>query len=139
MQAYAKPLPESDPLWQPYWANAKQGRLSVQQCDACGDRHFPAGPVCPVCLSENQHWEPVSGRGAVVSWVVFHRAYWDGFAPDLPYDVCLVRLDEGPLVLANFADGLPSGLKCGLRVNAVFDHVTEEIALLRFSPDEAEA
>ena len=49
-------------------------------------------------------WKPVSGTGKLLSWVKFHRAYWDGFKDDLPYDACLVQLDECPRVVSNFAN-----------------------------------
>jgi hypothetical protein len=130
--SYSKPLPKPDPLMDPFWDNARKHKLSVQCCAACGDRHFPPSPVCPVCLSEDQSWQPVSGNGKLVSWVTFHRAYWDGFAKDLPYDVCLVQLDEGPLVLSNFLGKPPADLKQGLPVRAVFDAVTDNVTLPKF-------
>lgn len=130
--SYSKPLPKHDPLMVPFWDNARKHQLSVQCCAACGDRHFPPSPVCPVCLSDDQSRQPVSGKGKLVSWVTFHRAYWDGFAQDLPYDVCLVQLDEGPLLLSNFLGKPPAGLKEGLPVRAVFDAVTDSVTLPKF-------
>ncbi|MGE0719900.1 MAG: Zn-ribbon domain-containing OB-fold protein, partial [Alphaproteobacteria bacterium] len=99
MTAYAKPLPKLDALNRPFWELARDHKLAVKTCDACGHRHFPPGPVCPACLGKEQSWEVVSGRGTLLSWVTFHRAYWGGFAGDLPYDVCLVELDEGPVLV----------------------------------------
>lgn len=130
--SYAKPLPKDDPLMAPFWENARDRRLSVQVCAECGDRHFPPSPVCPVCLSEDQAWEPVSGRASLVSWVKFHRAYWDGFGPDLPYDVCLVQLEEGPLLLSNFGHAPPAALKEGTPLQVVFDDVTDAVTLPKF-------
>jgi uncharacterized protein len=130
--AYDKPQPEIDDVSRPYWENNRLHRLSVQRCDDCGDRHFPPSPVCPACLSERQSWEIVSGRGTLVSWVRFHRAYWAGFRDQIPYDVCLVRLDEGPLVLSNFHGPTPERPKAGMAVRVVFDDVTAELTLPRF-------
>jgi uncharacterized protein len=132
--SYQKPLPVLDPLTEPYWEHAAAHRLSVQCCTACGDRHFPPTEVCPVCLSDEQAWEVVSGRATLVSWVRFHRAYWDGFRRDLPYDVCLVQLEEGPLILANFQGELPAGVHVGMPLRAVFDDVTDRVSLVRFVP-----
>ena len=42
-----KPLPKIDTLTRPFWDLAKDHKLAVQVCHACGDRHFPASPVCP--------------------------------------------------------------------------------------------
>lgn len=134
MTTYGKPLPVIDADNKTYWALARAHRLSVQRCLDCGDRHFPPGPVCPACLSDRQDWEEVSGRGKLVSWVRFHRAYWDGYRTEVPYDVCLVQLDEGPLVVSNFARGTPEGVRMGMPMRVVFDDVTDEISLPRFEP-----
>ncbi|SHH20512.1 Zn-ribbon domain-containing OB-fold protein [Pollutimonas bauzanensis] len=131
---YDKPLPVLDPLTKPYWDFAWARQLSVQRCQSCGDRHFPACEVCPVCLSDDQLWEVVSGRATLVSWVRFHRAYWDGYRAELPYDVCLVQLEEGPLVLSNFGCDIPDDVHMGLPMRAVFEHVAESVSLLRFVP-----
>lgn len=132
--AYTKPLPSIDRATQPYWDHARAHRLSVQRCSACGHRHFPPSPVCPACLSDQQAWEVVSGRGTLLTWGRFHRAYWPGWRDDLPYDVCIVRLEEGPLVVSNFAGPTPPDLRTGLPLVAVFDDVTPEISLVRFTP-----
>jgi len=130
--AYTKPLPKIDALTQPFWEYAGRGKLAIQACKQCGDRHFPPTPVCPKCLSQDQEWQVVSGRGELASWAVFHRAYWDSFVNDLPYSVCIVRLAEGPLVAGNLIEDKSVAPKVGDTVEAVFDQVTEEISLMRF-------
>ncbi len=128
-----KPVPQADDfLMQPFWDHARAHRLSIQRCDACGDGHFPPSPVCPHCLSEQQSWDVVSGRGTLLSWVTFHRAYWAGFVPDLPYQCCLVRLAEGPLMIGNFAGERPKALAEGLPVRAVFQDMPEGFTLPKF-------
>lgn len=129
---YAKPLPRLDPLIGPFWEHAHAGRLAVQTCDACGDRHFPPSPICPACNSDRQSWQAVSGRGTLQSWVTFHRAYWPGFAPEVPYDVCLVRLEEGPLLVSNLVGG-HDGARLGDPVEVVFDRVTDEFTLPKWT------
>ncbi len=126
--AYAKPLPRLDPLIQSFWDYAHAGRLAVQACDDCGDRHFPPSPICPHCNSDRQSWQAVIGRGTLESWVTFHRAYWPGFQDDLPYDACLVRLAEGPLLVSNLVGGA-EGARLGAAVEVVFDRVTEWITV----------
>lgn len=129
---YAKPLPRLDALNRPFWEHAREGRLAVQVCDACGDRHFPPSPVCPRCLGADQRWEPVSGRGTLESWIDVHRAYWPGFADELPYRVCLVRLEEGVLLVSNLA-GESGEARLGAPVRAVFEPATVEITLPKFA------
>lgn len=61
-----------------------------------------------------------------------HRAYWDGFKDDLPYRVCLVRLDEGPVLVSNLLDKTDD-LRMGAAVRVVFDAVTEDVKLPKFA------
>jgi uncharacterized OB-fold protein len=136
MSAYLKPLPKIDELMRPYWEHARAHRLSVQRCNACGHHQFPPGPVCAECLSEDLGWKVVSGLGTLVSWCEFHRAYWSSFAEDVPYNVAVIRLDEGPHIISNLAGdlaGRTAELRQGLAVRAAFDDVTPEVSLVRFT------
>jgi len=126
---YDKPLPEITPLTKGFWDHARAHRLAMQVCTRCDDVHFPPSPVCPKCLSDAQEWRPVSGRGRLESWVEFHRAYWPGFANELPYRVCLVKLEEGPLLVSNLVG--PEA-EIGDGVEVVFDAVTDEVTLPKF-------
>lgn len=45
-----------------------------------------------------------SGRGRLVSWVVYHTAYHDWFADRLPYNVAIVELEEGPRLITNLVE-----------------------------------
>ncbi|MGI4812784.1 MAG: Zn-ribbon domain-containing OB-fold protein [Janthinobacterium lividum] len=133
MNPYTKPLPGADPLAAPYWEHLRAHRLSIQRCTQCGHRHFPPSPVCPACLSDAQEWEVVSGRATLLTWATFHRAYWPSFKEDLPYDVCVVRLDEGPFVVSNFAKDVPLTPRLGLPLQVVFDDVSDTLTLPRFT------
>ncbi len=129
-ETYDKPLPAITPLTEGFWENARAGRLAVQACRNCGDLHFPASPVCPVCLSDDQEWRPTAGQGRLESWVEFHRAYWPGFQADLPYRVGLVRLAEGPMMLGTLVGDEAA---IGDTVHVVFDAVTDIVSLPRFT------
>lgn len=129
---HAKPLPALDVWNRPFWEAARGGVLRMQHCAGCDHTFFPPGPVCPKCRGATLEWRDLSGRGAVVSWVVFHQLYFKGFADELPYNVTLVRLDEGPLLYTNVV-GIPNdALATGLRVEVVFEKATEEISIPRF-------
>lgn len=130
--SYNKPLPRIDTLNKPFWDGAKQNKFMLQHCPACGDTRFPPGPVCPQCLSDGQTWIEAAGTGTLESWVDMHRAYWDGYKDDLPYRVCLVRLTEGPVVASNLVNS-PDNLKMGMKVKAVYDPVTEDVTLPKFT------
>jgi uncharacterized protein len=130
--SYNKPLPRLDTLNKPFWAGTREGKLLLQHCPACGDTRFPPGPVCPKCLAGDQTWIEASGKGTLESWIDMHRAYWDGFKDDLPYRVCLVRLDEGPVMVSNLLD-MTENLRLGAPVKVVFEAVTEDVTLPKFT------
>ena len=135
--SYNKPLPRIDTLNKPFWDGAKQKKLLLQHCPTCGDTRFPPGPVCPKCLAGDQTWIESAGTGTLESWVDMHRAYWDGFKDSLPYRVCLVRLTEGPVIASNLVGsnlvGSTGNLKMGMNVKVVFEDVTEDITLPKFT------
>lgn len=96
-----RPLPKRTPITAPFWEMAEQRKLGLPWCRNCDQTHFPPSPRCPHCLHDAFDWRPASGRATLISWVVFHRSYWDGVAADLPYNVCQVELEEGPRLLSN--------------------------------------
>jgi uncharacterized OB-fold protein len=130
--AYAKPLPKITEENRPFWSAARQGRLCMQRCVACGHLRYPVAPVCPRCLSEDHDWETLSGNGTIFSFVVFHQVYDRAFRDDVPYNVALVQLDEGPRMFSNIVPAGGATPKVGDRVEACFEPVTAEVTLPRF-------
>lgn len=129
----AKPLPQITSLDRPYWDHAREHRLHLQSCSACGSFRFPASPVCADCGSDAYAWSPVSGRGRIVSWVVFHRSYFPSFDGEIPYNVAGVRLDEGVIVMSNILAPNDT-LAHGMPVEVVFEDVTPDISIPKFKP-----
>jgi uncharacterized protein len=97
------PKPEPTEVSRPYWDALREGHLVFQRCD-CGHAWLPARRLCPSCLKPAGRWERSSGRGRLLSWVVYHTAYHPAFESRLPYNVALVELEEGPRLLTNMAD-----------------------------------
>lgn len=128
-----KPLPQITPLDREYWEHAREHRLHIQRCRQCGAYRFPASPVCAECASPEWEYAPVSGRGEIVSWVVFHRSYFPSFDADVPYNVAGVKLDEGVMLMSNILAPNDT-LRHGMRVEVVFDDVTPEISIPKFRP-----
>jgi uncharacterized OB-fold protein len=132
MDQYLKPLPTLNDDNRPFWDACRDGKLCMQQCDACGHIRFPINHVCTRCLSGDFHWQPLSGRGTVFSYIVFHQVYNQAFRQDVPYNVALVQLAEGPRMYSNVV-GVPNdAVKVGDALEVVFDPVTPEITIPRF-------
>lgn len=129
---YDKPLPVLEELNAPFWQAAKRGELAMQRCDDCGHVRYPIAHVCPKCLSERYRWKTLSGRGTVYSSIVFHQVYNQAFAQDVPYNVSLIQLEEGPRMISNVVGIAPADVEVGDEVEAVFDAVTSEVSIPRF-------
>jgi hypothetical protein len=132
MSDYAKPLPPVDAANRPFWDGAKRGVLMLQRCLDCGRHRFPAARYCAQCRGERSEWVATPGAGVVESSCTFHKAYWPGFEPEVPYDVVQVRLDEGVRLFSNLVDVPRGRIRSGMRVRARFDPVTPEVTLVKF-------
>jgi hypothetical protein len=128
----AKPLPVVDAVTQPFWDAAAEGRLVVQRCAACGHLQLPAALRCAACGHRELGWTDVSGRGVVHTYTVLHRAYHPAFADEIPYNVSIIELDEGPLLLSNVVGVPVEELAVGHRVQVFFEPVGEGLALPKF-------
>lgn len=131
---YTKPLPVVTAENQPFWDACKRHELRLQRCEDCGKVRYPIFKTCDNCLSGHFVWEKVSGSGKVFSWVVFHRPYYPSFAEDVPYNVAMVELEEGPRLLANLVGVKNEDIYIGMPVEAVFEDVTEEVTIFKFRP-----
>jgi uncharacterized OB-fold protein len=98
------PLPDETPLSRPYWDALRRGRLTFQRCRKCGHAWLPPRAECPECLAAEWDWADASGKGRVISWVIYHHAYHEAFRDRLPYNVALVELDEGPRLITNIVN-----------------------------------
>lgn len=132
MSEYSKPLPTITDENREFWEGARRGRIRMQRCVACAHIRFPINHVCPRCLSGEYEWTDLSGRGEVFSYVVFYQLYNKAFEKDLPYNVALVQLEEGPRMYSNIVGVDNEAVKVGDKVEAVFDAVTTEVTIPRF-------
>jgi len=134
-----KPLPPINDKSRRYWEAAKAGRLELPRCDNCGTFHTYFEPWCNKCGHEGVHWEQLSGRGRIWANCRFHKLYFASFEPDLPYNVAMVELEEGPRMITNIV-GLPTGaleeMPYGMEVEAVFERVNDEVTLVKFKKSE---
>ena len=106
-----------------FWAEAAQGRLVFQSCDACSFVRWPAAGVCPECLSRDFTWSEVEPLGRLWSVAVYHRAYAPHLSPDLPYAVALVELRCGVRLLARLGAGADARDLLDRQVEARFEEM----------------
>jgi uncharacterized OB-fold protein len=136
MADYVKPLPQPDPVTQPFWDSLKTHAMQIQRCNDTGNFFFYPRGMSPFTLSDNISWEPVSGKGTVHALTIVHNQRAPGFAEEVPYVVAIVELDEGPRMMTNIIDVEPDPehVKIGMPVEIVYEDVTDEITLPKFRP-----
>ena len=132
-EGMSEPDPE-DPISGGFWAAAAEGRLVVQQCEACGQTQYPPELNCHACYGFELGWREVEGAGSVWSWVgVAHPAH-----PALrefgPYVVALIELDDLPEIklMGAVVDADAATLRIGDRVRVVFERTAEDLTQPRW-------
>ena len=130
--AIVRPRPVIDDLNRPFWDAVAEGRLELQRCSACNRLRYPVSLICPRCLSEVWTWEAISGRGTVYSYIVVHQVYHPAFATEVPYNVVLVQLDEGPRMFSNVVEKDGRRAKVGDAVQVVFERIDADFVIPRF-------
>ena len=130
---YDKPLPIIDPDSAPYWKAAKNHKLLLKRCSACGKAHFYPRELCPHCHADTVDWIEARGTGSIYSFTVARRPAGPAFKPDAPYVVAIIELDEGARMMTNIVGCPPDSVKIGQRVSVVFEDVTDEISLPKFT------
>jgi len=126
------PLPQPSRDNAPFYEAAQRGELRFQKCTGCGAfRHYPR-PVCPQCLSRTYAWEASSGRGTVFTWTIVRGPTLPAFEHKVPYNVVDVLMEEGVHFVSEVVDCAPEEITAGMRVQAVFVPVSDEITLVKF-------
>ncbi len=107
------PSPEPNTETRPYWDAAKEGRLLVKRCTACGEPfHYPR-EICPFCDSSETVWSEAKGDGTVYSYSIMRRA-------EPPYCIAFVTLAEGITMMSNIVDCDIDAVRIGDPVKVVF-------------------
>ena len=118
-------------VWsEPFWQATPEGRFILPRCTVTGRCFWPPAPVSPFTGRPAVEWVDSPGTGELFSFVVFHQKYFPGFPA--PYPVVMVRLDEGPMFLANLRGAAPDALRIGSRMRVVFDAENDGFVLPQF-------
>ncbi len=92
-----------------YWRNEiPRYRLVGEECAQCGNKYFPARPVCSCGSTEFKAYS-LAKKGEVVTWTVINNAPI-GFEKYTPYMVALIELEDGLRLISHLGNG--SGFSC---------------------------
>lgn len=122
-------VPGMTDLTRGYWEAAREGRLVVQECRACGRIRHPPLPACPACRCADSGWREVSGDGTVYSCTIVRHPTHAALADAVPYVIAIVALAEGPRIVSGVTGCPPEAVTVGMPVRVAFRWVTDEVAL----------
>lgn len=109
-------LPVPDQETQPFWDAAREHRLLIKQCNACGKAFFYPRTYCPHCWSADTTWIESEGSGVVYTFTVVHQNDLPPFRDRLPYVTAIVQLDEDVRMTTNIEGCAPEDVRCGMQV-----------------------
>jgi uncharacterized OB-fold protein len=114
------------------WPRAlAQNRLTLQRCADCGYIRYPPRWLCPECLSAEFEWAELSGRGEIYAFTWYHQTLAPGYE-ELPYNVVIVTLEEGPRIVSRLDGVDPGEIAVGQPVEAAFSTGAEGEPVLSF-------
>jgi hypothetical protein len=112
---------------QPFFDAAREGKLMLKRCHACGEVHYYPRAICPFCASHRTEWVASMGRGRIYSYSVMRRV-------PKPFAIAYVTLDEGVTMLTNLVDCDFERLTIGQPVRVVFKPAENADMIPMFTP-----
>lgn len=129
-----KRLPRPTPLTEAWWAACRGHELLIQHCSACGAHQFYPRSLCTTCGGSDLDWVRASGRGHIETFTVIRHPVSKAYAPEVPYAIALVRLDEGPRMMASLNGVAVEDVAVGMAVEVMFEQWTEDVTMPLFRP-----
>jgi uncharacterized OB-fold protein len=104
-----------------FWAAAKEGRLLVERCAACGAESFPPRGMCRSCRARTMVPTEITSRGRVYSFTVNHQRWLPGL--EVPYVIVLVEFPDHPgvRVVGRLRGCEPDDVSIGMEVEVGFE------------------
>jgi uncharacterized OB-fold protein len=93
----------ANPATQPYWDAAREHRLVIPRCLACGTFRFPPTAFCWNCRSQDVEWVEHDGLGELYSFTVMRHGVIPAVTEVLPIVIGVVALPgtDGCRVIAD--------------------------------------
>jgi uncharacterized OB-fold protein len=126
------PLPRPDHDTQGFWDAAQEGRFVIPRCASCSKGHWPPGPMCPHCKSQDLQWSDFTGQGTVYSWVVATHPVDEILVDQVPYAIALIDLEESVRVVGNVVGCDPYEIEAGMAVELFFEEREEGVRVPNF-------
>jgi uncharacterized OB-fold protein len=128
-----KPLPETQPWSERFWAGTREGRLLIQTCKDCKSKIFYPRKRCPECWSGNLDWVQASGKARVFTFSTAYSMVEPKFMDELPYTLAYVDLEEGVRMMTRIVGCAPEDVHFDMEVEVTF-HERAGFFLPYFTP-----
>jgi uncharacterized OB-fold protein len=126
----------ADRYTEPFWAAAREGRVSVPKCDSCGTVVVPPKPYCFNCLGQSFTWTDLPGTGTIYTFTVVRHPLNAALKDVVPYVSGIIELDgtqgAGARLMGNIVDCDPEDVQIGDAVELIFEPLGDEYAMIRF-------
>ena len=119
-----RPAPVPDQASRPFFDAAAEGRLLIRYCPACARYLAPAADFCDTCHAGALEWRQASGRATLYSFVINHQVLHPGFAAEVPFNVIIAELAEGPRLTGNYI-GENTDLEVNMALQVTFEQVSD--------------
>jgi uncharacterized OB-fold protein len=130
--------PHADERTQPFWDAAKEERLVAPRCTECGTFRMPPSPYCFNCRGQGYEYVELPGTATIYTFTIVRHALHPDLAEILPYVGAVVELDgtqgAGARMIVNIVDCDVDAVRCGDKVEVVWEHVNEAMTTPRFRP-----
>jgi uncharacterized OB-fold protein len=129
-------VPVPDELTAFFWDGAREGKLLIQRCDACGYYQHTPRTICKRCNGFALSPVEVSGRGTLYSYTIAVHPFHPWLASRLPYVLAVVELEEQPnlKLVTNVVECQEDDLRCGMPVEVTYETIAEGVVLPMFRP-----
>ena len=94
-------------IFKDYNEALKQNKLLGLKCLSCGALTVPPKMVCRQCTSPDMEVVELKGSGKIRTFTTVYVAS-EGREDEIPYNIVLVELDEGPWIMGNLGDFDPT-------------------------------
>jgi len=130
----SRPAVVPDERSQPFFDACAQGVLVIRRCRGCSTWNAPAATLCWSCVSEDLDWAEASGRATLHTFGIVHQVSHRGFAAEVPYNIAVVELEEGPRINSNIVGCEAEALAVGMPLTVRFITLENGVSIPKFGP-----
>lgn len=122
----------TNPNTEPFWAAAKEHRLTACKCARCGHFRMPPTAYCPECSSRDVEFPTLPGTATVFSFAICNKNPKNG--EDFIYVPVVVDLDGAPgtRLNANVTGCNAEDVQIGMKVTVEWTDIQDGWVLPNF-------